>query len=71
MIRYQGKGCASNNYSISATNSYKSKPIDLLKQIFNLRNQKEVTESSYKVAKYGIIMLCKFEQKLLLIQEKF
>ncbi|XP_029032546.1 cationic amino acid transporter 3 isoform X1 [Osmia bicornis bicornis] len=60
ILRYQGKGCASNTYSIAATNSYKLKPIDLLKQIFNLRNQKEVTESSYKVAKYGIIMLCIF-----------
>ncbi|XP_012138102.1 cationic amino acid transporter slimfast [Megachile rotundata] len=59
MLRYQGRESEKpNTYSITSTSNYKLKPIDVLKQIFNLRNQKEITESSYKVAKYGVFTLC-------------
>lgn len=40
-------------------NDYKVTSVNILKQIINLQNQKEVTEMSNKVAKYSIGILCK------------
>ncbi|XP_031840564.1 cationic amino acid transporter slimfast [Nomia melanderi] len=59
ILRYQEKECVSNNHSLGMTmNSYELTPINILKQVFNLYNQKEATEISSKVAKYGIVLLC-------------
>ncbi|KZC04782.1 PREDICTED: cationic amino acid transporter 3 [Dufourea novaeangliae] len=58
ILRYQGKDCTSNNNHLATMNGYELTPIHILKQIFNLHNQKEITETSTKVAKYGIAMLC-------------
>lgn len=59
MLRYQGRESEKQNtYSITSSSNYKFKPMDVLKQIFNLRNQKEISEGSYKVAKYGVFTLC-------------
>lgn len=59
-FRYQPKECASNTRSVSAMNDYKVTSVNILKQIINLQNQKEVTEMSNKVAKYSIGILCKY-----------
>ena len=58
ILRYQGKEYTSNTNSVTAMNSYKPTPVNVLKQIFNLHNQKEINEISDKVAKYGVLMLC-------------
>ena len=58
MIRYQGKEYTSNTHSVTAMNSYEPTPVNILKQIFNLHNQKEINEISDKVAKYGVLILC-------------
>ncbi|XP_054013626.1 cationic amino acid transporter 3 [Hylaeus anthracinus] len=58
ILRYQGKDCVSNNHSMTTMNSYAFTPVNILKQMFNLHNQKEITEISTKVANYGIAMLC-------------
>ncbi|XP_068975024.1 cationic amino acid transporter 3 [Bombus flavifrons] len=58
ILRYQPKECASNTRSVSAMNDYKVTSVNILKQIINLQNQKEVTEMSNKVAKYSIGILC-------------
>lgn len=60
MIRYQGKEYTSNVQPVTTMDSFDLTPVRVLKQIFNLHNQKEITEISNKIAKYGIIMLCKF-----------
>lgn len=59
LFRYQGKECISNTQSITPIDGYKLTPMNILKQIVNLQNQKEVTEMSIKVAKYSIAILCK------------
>ncbi|XP_076647258.1 cationic amino acid transporter slimfast isoform X2 [Halictus rubicundus] len=59
ILRYQDKECTSNNHTLTVSmSSYKMSPINILKQIFNLYNQKETSETSSKVASYGIAMLC-------------
>ncbi|XP_076622997.1 cationic amino acid transporter slimfast isoform X1 [Colletes latitarsis] len=58
ILRYQGKECASNNHSMTTMNNYELTPVNVLKQMFNLHNQKEITEISTKIAKYGIAILC-------------
>ncbi|XP_393144.3 cationic amino acid transporter 3 isoform X3 [Apis mellifera] len=58
ILRYQGKECTSNTQSITPIDGYKLTPMNILKQIVNLQNQKEVTEMSIKVAKYSIAILC-------------
>ncbi|PBC34473.1 cationic amino acid transporter 3 [Apis cerana] len=58
ILRYQGKECTSNTQSITPIDGYKLTPLNILKQIVNLQNQKEVTEMSIKVAKYSIAILC-------------
>ncbi|XP_053970804.1 cationic amino acid transporter 3 [Hylaeus volcanicus] len=58
ILRYQGKDCVSNNHSMTTMNNYAFTPVNILKQMFNLHNQKEITEISTKVANYGIAMLC-------------
>ena len=40
-------------------NEYKVTPVNILKQIINLQNQKEITEMSNKVATCSIGILCK------------
>ena len=58
ILRYQGKEYTSNTHSVTAMNSYEPTPANVLKQIFNLHNQKEINEISDKVAKYGVFILC-------------
>ncbi|XP_006624345.1 cationic amino acid transporter 3 isoform X2 [Apis dorsata] len=58
ILRYQGKECTSNTQSVTPIDGYKLTPLNILKQIVNLQNQKEVTEMSIKVAKYSIAILC-------------
>ena len=58
ILRYQGKEYTSNIHSVTAMNSYEPTPVNVLKQIFNLHNQKEINEISDKVAKYGVLILC-------------
>ncbi|XP_076685107.1 cationic amino acid transporter slimfast [Andrena cerasifolii] len=58
ILRYQGKEYTSNTHSVTAMNSYEPTSANVLKQIFNLHNQKEVNEISDKVAKYGVLILC-------------
>nr|XP_033340431.1 cationic amino acid transporter 3 isoform X1 [Megalopta genalis]XP_033340433.1 cationic amino acid transporter 3 isoform X1 [Megalopta genalis] len=59
ILRYQGKECTSNHHTLAtSTNSFKFSPINILKHIFNLHNQKEVSETTTKIASYGIAMLC-------------
>ncbi|CAD1475285.1 unnamed protein product, partial [Heterotrigona itama] len=56
ILRYQAKENRSNIHSVSAMNEYKVTPVNILKQIINLQNQKEITEMSNKVATYSIII---------------
>lgn len=58
ILRYQGKEYTSNNHSVTTISGYKLTPLGILKQIFNLQNQKEITEISSKIAKYSIVVLC-------------
>ncbi|XP_076248537.1 cationic amino acid transporter slimfast [Calliopsis andreniformis] len=58
VLRYQGKDCISNTQSITAMDSFELTPVSVLKHIFNLHNQKDITEITDKIAKYGIIILC-------------
>ena len=58
ILRYQGKEYTSNTHSVTAMNSYEPTPGNVLKQIFNLHNQKEINEISDKVVKYGVGILC-------------
>ena len=58
ILRYQGKEYTSNIHSVTEMNSYEPTPVNVLKQIFNLHNQKEINEISDKVAKYGVLILC-------------
>lgn len=59
ILRYQDKECTSNNHTLTTSmSSYKLSPINILKQIFNLHNQKVTSEASSKVASYGIATLC-------------
>lgn len=58
-FRYQAKENTSNIHSVSAMNEYKVTPVNILKQIINLQNQKEITEMSNKVATCSIGILCK------------
>ncbi|XP_078043796.1 cationic amino acid transporter slimfast isoform X1 [Augochlora pura] len=59
ILRYQEKECISNHHSATrSANSFKFSPINILKHIFNLHNQKETSETTTKIASYGIAMLC-------------
>lgn len=58
ILRYQKEECVSNVNPVPTVNSYELVPLDVLKQIFNLHNEKETTEISTKVAQYGISILC-------------
>ncbi|KAK9306851.1 hypothetical protein QLX08_002723 [Tetragonisca angustula] len=59
ILRYQAnKENTSNVHSASAMNEYKVTPVNILKQIINLQNQKEITEMSNKVATCSIGILC-------------
>lgn len=62
MRRYQDKECSTNAHSITTMNGFELTPLNILKQVVNLQNQKEITEMSNKVAKYCIAILCKSER---------
>lgn len=59
LFRYQGKEYTSNNHCAATISDYKLTPLDIIKQIVNVKNQKEITEMSNKISKYSIVFLCK------------
>ncbi|CAK9797786.1 High affinity cationic amino acid transporter 1 [Anthophora quadrimaculata] len=58
ILRYQEKECTSNAHSVTTMSGYQLTPLKILKQLLNLQNHKEITETSNKVANYSIAILC-------------